>query len=837
MNFNDPTALSSSPYSGSSAVSDDDTITSPHRKDTDDATTSGSEDGGDMLGDATMESIDGDTAGEGGEQDDAHEELDASLQDAAERAGTRSIETDENGDVSMDIAGDDVTAAFRPWVRQSTGIGSPHPAKALPRPGEEKINPFSPAFRQAAGTNGSPAPSTAGNDDMSMDITRAVGGILQPQKNTTQRRTPNPRRQSIARQRRSSGSGSELGDGTMEFTTALGGLQPTANEAHDQSQFDENEDLSIEFTSVFGGLKSNNDVSRQQQHLHEQQQSIEEVDEDGDMEMTTSVGNILHHGKDDQQPIEAANGAAGSKVDNDHIGETAGQQRASARKATAPSPASLRKRAAPKPRHSISASATGSPAVVSSNQPHYAQATIASSVPSKTPRTPSHQLTPEPGRPMTPGKTPPSANVSMRKTSPKKLFQQEIREAKSPKAATPSLFRRDSGSGQQTPSVVLAHKSVAQKMASGVGIDKQGLGSPRVAALLDRRTSIGDNADVFAPSGPSRGVKFDDPREMDFEVSRQRDEDQRRESGKFIMEQEAEGVVDEEKDATTNLKEMMQSMTPKKNKLKGRKSLAVGGAKGVLGKRPVELDESDNEGSPRTFGKAGSPIKKVRLQDPPSFAETTGTSTRSAKQNMTETSGNARPRTPRLATSPGPKQASTRKSQGRFKDAETLASAQEQLPSLGQRDPKDAEEEAQEAPDDKIGLQEFLNLTNIRFMELTTTKRRPTMAPANRQGTGEAPEGNDDPFKVLENAVVAGACTIPMLELYQHVSSAWSSLAYHQLTVISSLVVSSRSTSQKAAASSAQSKKRRYRKILPCFASISRPRLRTATSWTTNSRI
>ena len=68
-------------------------------------------------------------------------------------------------------------------------------------------------------------------------------------------------------------------------------------------------------------------------------------------------------------------------------------------------------------------------------------------------------------------------------------------------------------------------------------------------------------------------------------------------------------------------------------------------------------------------------------------------------------------------------------------------------------------------------------MTSIRFMELTTTKRRHTVVPnALLEQSGKtANPGDDDlnaakPDNELESCVVAGACTVPMLELYQHVS-------------------------------------------------------------------
>jgi kinetochore protein Spc7/SPC105 len=91
------------------------------------------------------------------------------------------------------------------------------------------------------------------------------------------------------------------------------------------------------------------------------------------------------------------------------------------------------------------------------------------------------------------------------------------------------------------------------------------------------------------------------------------------------------------------------------------------------------------------------------------------------------------------------------------------------------------EEEAEAAVEDPaeeiepIQLQDFLNMTNIHFMELTTTKRRHTTAPGSaskRLSRGRASSENIDKQGVItfDDCVAAGFCTVPMLELYQHVS-------------------------------------------------------------------
>ena len=222
---------------------------------------------------------------------------------------------------------------------------------------------------------------------------------------------------------------------------------------------------------------------------------------------------------------------------------------------------------------------------------------------------------------------------------------------------------------------------------------------------------------------------------------------------------------------------MIDRLTPQKKKLNGRKSLHVGAAKCLLGKRPAELDDDEDEDSTpkRLKGREGSPVKKVKLPAPPPKTATTGRMTRSSRLSLVDIAGNAQADTPSGNVSPL-RNDTTPKDQSRFKDFESRSPAKvqsfEQKLEAGTTDTAEPTEQ-----EDRIHLQDFLNMTSIRFMELTTTKRRHTVFPNAllEQSTTKASLGGDDAddekaSNELESCVVAGACTVPMLELYQHVS-------------------------------------------------------------------
>lgn len=493
----------------------------------------------------------------------------------------------------------------------------------------------------------------------------------------------------------------------------------------------------------------------------------EEIEVTMGMDMTTALGAILQPQREPENRFEAKK-----------VMELETDLGSSPFRTVPESPAKTIESA-----HTV-ASETGSPSMVGFRGKGFRRSAEArqsttpksrlSETPVKKPTTPSKQLTPKPPRPTTPGKTTPSKNVVMRTASPKKLFQAEIKAASTPpsalrkKAVTPNkLFQKNTSTGAATPNFILTPQP---RRRSGVGLDRIGLGSPRVAALLDRRGSIGQQASPFVPSAKENShavVRFEDPRLMEEELEKEREIEGDRENGRSILEREADQGEDE-KDATLNLKDMIQNMTPKRKPLRGRKSLHVGAAKGILGKRPAELDEDeeddeDNAGVKRLKNFQGSPVKNVRLPAPPSKAETTtGRLTRAARKSLDETTASLT--TPSI-TSPTNQKVTTPRGQGRFKDVEVNNNIENIEPPserIPQDDPVVDEESFNE---ERIQLQDFLNMTSIRFMELTTTKRRHTIAP--RGANSEETEKEI----ALEDCVAAGAATVPMLELYQHVSS------------------------------------------------------------------
>ncbi|KFY15275.1 hypothetical protein V492_02115 [Pseudogymnoascus sp. VKM F-4246] len=809
LNFNNPDDefFSSSPSEGSSMVEDvnedfNEDGSSDSNSDSDDDGTAMSIDMGEGT-DMSMASV------KSFASDGSSVRLERALQLAAQQAGTQGIDFDENGPLGVE-EDEDVVASFAPWSQKSAA------PNLESQTDQENVNPFSPAFasagthqqneddeddgmtmemtRSVGGILQAPESQLSDDDDQSMDITmdmtRAVGRIMpaeqsdedgtmemtkavghilsapvrdsSPQESDNemtmdmtvaiggiigQGAPPKNRRQSVhstrrqSTRRRSSVEDSSLGDETMDFTVAMGGIQPTQPATPKTAPL--YPDMKAAFNEIVAHPPSS--ISRPEA----KRILVEEVDH-ADVDSSPfqpDVPSTIQH----PVPVATTASETGSPGINAFRGK--GLRRSSG----------LRTSMTPQ-QSSVTPDAMNSAATPS---------------PLQKPTTPSKQATPQPARPTTPGKTPPSKNVVMRTGSPQRLFDKEIKAANASPRFTPSkkpttpnkLFQRNIDNNTATPSIVLKPQS---RRSSGVGIDRPGLGSPRVAAILDRRGSIGDQASSFQPSrmgDAARVIRFNDAEIIEHEVDREREEERDREDGRKVMEREAD-VLDDEKDATVNLKEMIESLTPKKRPLKGRKSLHVGAAKGILGKRPAELDDDDENGDDDEGGTKrlknfeGSPVKNVKLRAPPSKEETTGRLTRSVRRSLESTSGNAS--TPTTTSSPvKAATATTPKGQARFKDAEAIIGADVAIPfeaSSASKNPITMDEDDVE---DRIQLQDFLNLTSIRFMELTTTKRRHTIAP-----TAAAQDGSDDQLKKddgsLENCVVSAACTLPMLELFQH---------------------------------------------------------------------
>ncbi|KAK4555125.1 hypothetical protein LTR86_007891 [Recurvomyces mirabilis] len=259
------------------------------------------------------------------------------LKEASEMAGTRGIEYDEYGEgtASMELASEEVTNAFKPWAQRQAA--EPVLSASLD---QENVNPFSPAFKAQIVSGVVTRPATIEEEDtadMSMDVTRAVGGILKQaqaqaareslpmddgtmdmtqavgkiyatagqkrRRSTTEAGSPGENAPATVpkRSRRSSAARSSMGDDTMDLTMAIGGIkEPTSSPFKPQRRKSaaatavarrrssgvqsEQEEATMDFTVAVGGIKA-------AQRAENTASSFDE-NEELTMELTTVLGGI-----------------------------------------------------------------------------------------------------------------------------------------------------------------------------------------------------------------------------------------------------------------------------------------------------------------------------------------------------------------------------------------------------------------------------------------------------------------------------------------------------------------------------------------------------------------
>ena len=675
MDFNNPDDVySSSPLSGESAVG-----SSPF---TDSADQEGSDDGDStamsLVTDASEVTTTGRISGPSDNSNDStgsSARLDAALKQAAESAGTQVIEADESGDVSMEIAEDSVTDAFHPWMdarqAQLRAGGSPmkHGAKIAPvlEKSKENVNPFSPAFK--AGFNVQSSTYAKGreesNDDLSMDITQAVGGILPRRKQAqddrsdrdgaamditvavgrmqsndsaqdTERSFGPKRRRTLSsgspvkiskesqmsprskrashstntNRRRSSGLESNLGAETMDFTTAFGGIQPS----------------SVRPT----GIRRTSAASRRSSA------DISTADDDEPMDLTMAIGHIQNSSRTvpDEDPTLNSNEELSMELTTVIGGIHATKK--------------------------------------------VAQEGL---------MTPTTEAPPEA-----------SAVASTPKDQTRFIEVEEL----TPKRLTPILEKQGNVLGMNTP-------------------PKRPRKSPRSSARHSTILTI-DSSVVMQPTADEPAT----PATPQLQIG-----------------QASEDEKENDPPTPSPKKPSIASATKRASETPEKQSSV---------KKTKALSESMRLLSTPRKEVSHSPLKRLANVSP--------------KKAITPKAQSPTKKTLTPLKRPTPTKKTLSITQ--FQADKSLASPATQDRKTVEKLIKNEGLPASEASSpERIQLQDFLNMTSIRFMELTTTKRRHTAAPSAIKGIGlhQIPS---DAQQSLQSRVVAGACVVPTLEMFQH---------------------------------------------------------------------
>lgn len=636
-----------------------------------------------------------------------------------------------------------------------------------------------------------PSPQQVEDDqtmDMTMDMTMAIGGIIQPQAPPAKRRrqsvAPSNRRKSTRRVSAISATDNSGGDETMEFTMAMGGIQhapppPAPAPVHEEEEMEDSfqdEGMTMEFTSVVSGVLG---PGYKKQSAAARRESIASETSEGGMDMTVAVGKIIPKTPEktrrsstpktpimplypDLTPAKAARGMSSppEKPKAADPGPMYPDLKEALEEVLPAPPAELSRPKAKKVLEVEVDQAELDDVALSG------LSELKESVEDVIP-TPQAELSRPQGRqaleievdqPELDMPPPPSSKPSSKQSTEKAPVSaaplplpQPIVSIEQPQTPQTPVRRTRS----KTPSSAL--KPPSEKASEAKSSPAKSKKTPKLSA---NPTTSSLKPPVRKTPEPQPSPAKKSLPEMMAELNKSQT------PKKKMIRMQSPSRDDKDKD------------TENYRPLKGRKSLHVGAAKGILGKRPAELDSDDDNtddegGTKRLKNFQGSPVKNVKLQKPPSKEEVTGRITRAQRRSLEATHDDMLNimKTPTKSKTPSKASRSTVKTptgQDRFKDVEKLPEARTPVPfKIDTTITIPLVDEPSPAPAIHIPamkLQDFLDMTSIRFMELTTTKRRHTVAPNSLKNTAETTNSDNS----LESCVVAGACTLPMLELFQH---------------------------------------------------------------------
>lgn len=637
MNFNNPDdEFSSSPYSGSSAPGSDDIEIASD--DDDDGSTMMSLDAGDDNEHTSASVASNDSTG-------SSARLDAALRQAAEQAGTTRFqfeEEDDDGEASMEMAGDEITAAFKPWVQRATSSED-----------KENVHPAPFAFKLP----GPDVDDASEGDDMSMDITRAIGGIV-------------PSRQALEQ-----GESPEPENVTMDFTTAIGGIQ-TAQPSKEANRASGKRRRSSVLPAAAENQRSpaKRQASRRMSIRKRKSMALDDSLEDGTMDLTTAIGGIKSSQHQEQSSRrESVNTTFGDET-MDFTMVMGGIQNSNG-----------------------------------TQQPSVDETVVSKDG---------------------------NEDLSMEFTAILGNIQNKQQEA--------------------TPATPESKKTVAATPPSKRGSAARFTNNhPDVPSPSPMKIS---NAVIANTESPITGLKL----QTDTTPKKSLNKSPRRSPRKSIAAVKAAAPTVHEPESAM---EEAKPQSPEKHT-----ELSAAGTETAMQdvfqthSEPTEVPSSTPTGDSAPKAAQPSLMDSIRLLSTPRKQVFSSP----LKRPVTMTPRQPTPqKSPSPRKSPSPKKSASPRKQVQFNQPQSpmIRAAEER------NDPSHDQTGEEEEQVEQIQLQEFLEMTKIRFMDLTTTKRRHTGYPGAQNAFGRGTsmgaaeiEGKDD----LETCVVAAACTEPEYLMYQH---------------------------------------------------------------------
>ena len=575
--------------------------------------------------------------------------LDEALRQASAQAGTQGIDLGDQDELTMEIAGDETTSAFKPWFNKVQETLS------SPRLNMMSAAVSSPKRGSTLFADLQQEDSSDKEDELTMEMTSAVGGIKQAYTNASTEEEdatmdftvaagaiqsvvlPHDDRRKSLKRRRSSGIGgiaNELGSPRKRITH-VGDVSGRASLGEGSA-----EDETMELTTAIGGIKKQaKSVSEDKEDSTIDVSFGEEI-----MDLTTAVGGIRG-----QVLGEAA--ADASSIDQDENEELSMELTAAVGEIDNRETANI---------DVVTTPITGQ------------KSTLVSKSPRETPTRRSSRMSSSPAKSNT---SSPRSKLTVPQTPPKP-------PSNKPKATPPSAKSRRSSGAKISPQKSSQKQSPASKIAW----------SP----IRARRFST-------APASAEKGSDAID------------------QQAALLVNGEADGTNGKPPNSSSNGSQKINLAESIKNLSTPRK----------------QIHSTPMKPTP-------TPVKFVTPKQDSAIR------TSSSAKKLLSLSARA---PPRATLTPRDGRMSVGASLGKLSD--------------GNEDAADAEDDDGE----KLHLSDFLEMTSIRFMDLNTSKRRQTVATRDfakkSEGDGAAEDENKSE---LEDYVVAAACTVPMLELYQHVS-------------------------------------------------------------------
>jgi kinetochore protein Spc7/SPC105 len=582
--------------------------------------------------------------------------LEAALKQAAHMAGTRGIAYDEYGDMSMELAAEEITNAFQPWVQKLAG----QQTDAAASMDQENVNPFSTGFNAQISGLQSAGPlidHQDEDDDVSMDVTRAVGRIV---------REPSENLES------SPGS-----DGAMEFTQVVGKITSQKRRRS---------------TNGPGAAAENST----EPSTKRQRASLARSSMGSEMDLTMAVGGI-HQGSSPSKGSQSRNSSRRSSAADATMDEATMEfTKAVGRIA---STGRIAEDETPDENEELTMELTTALGAINANP-----------------------FISEP-RPITP-QTNDSPLRSAVNTTPK----DQTRYKDAPELGPKKLL---------TP--------ILQKQARlPADVSELSLQSPR---LVNRAVDTAKSLDADASESASPFLSVRD-----------------RHSGENSIPEDSPAVYPElpvtvsttpAKSPIAKQNQTPAYLTPERQVSQQQQAQSPG-----LERTPLSVRQPRSS----TRRSSRSPNKSTSQDDPKSLTDSIKLMSTPRKETLKTVTPKklaaAHQFSPAKAITPRgrPTPKAVAKGQANLSPAKHLAEDLKKIKLSGE-------------PANQIGLADFLNQAGIKFMDLTTTKRRMTTvatpSKAHEAGSAVGDLASQEVLN-LESSVVAAACTVPELELYQH---------------------------------------------------------------------